>query len=139
VRPDDPSGAASDLPPPRTGIRAQVLLCWLALLLVRIIETKTARVAAVREDLHELHVGVVTGPAGSFTPTSEPATATKAVAAAPEIFRRRSCARPRHLMGPSEPGNFQVHPSRNPPRSAAPSDQDREKSRLAAHAVWCCG
>jgi hypothetical protein len=51
-------------------------------------------VAAVREDLQELHVGVVTGPAGSFTPTSEPTTATKAVAAALEIFRRGSCACP---------------------------------------------
>jgi hypothetical protein len=67
-------------------IRAHVLLCWLALLLVRIIETKTGRTwATVREDLRDLHVGVVTGSAGSFTQTSEPTTATQAVLAALQI------------------------------------------------------
>ena len=67
-------------------IRAHVLLCWLALLLVRIVETRTGRTwAAVREDLQDLHVGVFTGPAGTFTQTSEPTTATKAVLAALEI------------------------------------------------------
>jgi hypothetical protein len=53
-------------------IRAHVLLCWLTLLLVRIIETKTGRTwAAVREDLQNLHVGVFTGPAGTFAQISE--------------------------------------------------------------------
>ena len=64
-------------------IRAHVLLCWLALLLVRIVETRTGRTwATVREDLQDLHVGVFTGPAGTFTQTSEPTTATKTVLAA---------------------------------------------------------
>jgi hypothetical protein len=45
-----------------------VLLCWLALLLVRFIETRTGRTwNTVREDLRDLHIGVFTGPAGSFT------------------------------------------------------------------------
>jgi hypothetical protein len=63
-----------------------VLLCWLALLLVRIIETRTGRTwAAVREDLQDLHVGVFTGPAGTFTQTSEPTTAIKTVLAALDV------------------------------------------------------
>jgi Transposase DDE domain len=67
-------------------IRAHVLLCWLALLLVRIVETRTGRTwATVREDLQDLHVGVFTGSAGTFTQTSEPTTATKAVLAALQI------------------------------------------------------
>jgi hypothetical protein len=67
-------------------IRAHVMLCWLALLLVRIVEIRTGRTwGAVREDLQDLHVGVFTGSAGTFTQTSEPTTATKKVLAALEI------------------------------------------------------
>ncbi|RBY75317.1 IS1634 family transposase [Geodermatophilus sp. TF02-6] len=67
-------------------IRAHVLLCWLALLLVRIVETGTGRTwAAVREDLNDLHVGVFCGPAGIFTQTSEPTPAVKTVLAALEV------------------------------------------------------
>src|SRR3954451_21702728 len=67
-------------------IRAHVLLCWLASLLVRIVETRTGRTwAAVREDLQDLHVGVFTGPAGTFTQTSEPTTAIKTVLAALDV------------------------------------------------------
>ena len=64
-------------------IRAHVLLCWLALLLVRIVETRTdATWATVREDLQDLHVGVFTGPAGTFTQTSTPTPAARAALAA---------------------------------------------------------
>jgi Transposase DDE domain len=64
-------------------IRAHVLLCWLALLLVRIVETRTGRTwATAREDLQDLHVGTFSGPAGSFTQTSELTTAAKKVLAA---------------------------------------------------------
>jgi hypothetical protein len=67
-------------------IRAHVLLCWLALLLVRIVETKTgATWAAVREDLQDLHAGVFTGPAGTFTQTSTPTPAARAVLTALDI------------------------------------------------------
>jgi Transposase DDE domain len=48
-------------------IRAHVLLCWLALLLVRIIETTTGQTwQAIRRELDRLHVGDFTGPAGAF-------------------------------------------------------------------------
>ena len=67
-------------------IRAHVLLCWLALLLVRIIETKTgATWNNVREDLQDLHVGVFTGPAGTFTQTSTLTPAARAVLAALDV------------------------------------------------------
>ena len=67
-------------------IRAHVLLCWLALLLIRIVETKTgATWATAREDLQDLHVGVFTGPAGTFTQTSTPTPAAHAALAALDI------------------------------------------------------
>jgi hypothetical protein len=75
-------------------IRAHVLLCWLALLLVRIIETKTGRTCnTVREDLQDLHVGVFTGPAGAFTQTSTLTPAARAVLAALDIEPPRKILR----------------------------------------------
>jgi len=63
-----------------------VLLCWLALLLIRIIETKSGRTwATVREDLQDLHVGVFTGPAGTFTQTSTLTPAARAALTALDI------------------------------------------------------
>jgi transposase len=48
-------------------IRAHVLLCWLALLFIRIIETTTGQTwQAIRRELDRLHVGAFTGPAGTF-------------------------------------------------------------------------
>ncbi len=48
-------------------IRAHVILCWLALLLIRITET-TAGVPwpSARRELDRLHAGTFTGPAGTF-------------------------------------------------------------------------
>jgi hypothetical protein len=48
-------------------IRAHVILCWLALLLIRIIETTTGTTwPAARRELDRLHLGTFTGPAGLF-------------------------------------------------------------------------
>jgi Transposase DDE domain len=64
-------------------IRAHVLLCWLALLLIRIAETRTGRTwTDLREDLQDLHVGVFTGPAGTFTQTSTPTAGARDALAA---------------------------------------------------------
>jgi hypothetical protein len=53
-------------------IRAHVLLCWLALLLVRVAETTTGRTwPAIRADLQRLHLITFTGPAGTFRQTTE--------------------------------------------------------------------
>src|SRR3954463_10445096 len=59
-------------------IRAHVVLCWLALLLARIVETRagTADQATTwshaRNQLQRLHVGTFTGPAGLFRQTTPP-------------------------------------------------------------------
>ena len=53
-------------------IRAHVILCWLALLLVRVAETTTARTwHHIREHLDELHIGTFTGPAGTYRQRTE--------------------------------------------------------------------
>jgi hypothetical protein len=61
-------------------IRAHVLLCWLALLLARIVETRastpntTTTWPRARTELQRLQVGTFTGPAGLFRQTSQPST-----------------------------------------------------------------
>ena len=53
-------------------IRAHVLLCWLALLLIRIAETRTGQTwPQLRDELQRLHLGTFTGPAGSFRQRTE--------------------------------------------------------------------
>ncbi|MGW4519366.1 IS1634 family transposase [Streptomyces sp. NPDC004393] len=48
-------------------IRAHVILCWLALLLIRIIETQTGTTwPQARRELQRLHAGTFTGPNGTF-------------------------------------------------------------------------
>jgi hypothetical protein len=48
-------------------IRAHVILCWLALLLIRIAETTTGSTwPAIRRELDRLHLGTFTGPTGLF-------------------------------------------------------------------------
>jgi len=81
-------------------IRAHVLLCWLALLLVRIVETTTgATWATVREDLQDLHVGVFTGPAGTFTQTSTLTPAARAALTALDIAPPKKILR----LAPADP------------------------------------
>jgi hypothetical protein len=59
-------------------IRAHVLLCWLALLLARIVETRASTPdqattwPQARTELQRLHVGTFTGPAGLFRQTTPP-------------------------------------------------------------------
>jgi hypothetical protein len=87
-------------------IRAHVLLCWLALLLVRIIETKTGRTwAVVREDLQDLHVGVFTGPAGTFTQTSTPTLAARTALAALDVDPPKKILR----LHPADPETAEQH------------------------------
>ncbi|MBM0228916.1 hypothetical protein [Micromonospora sp. ATA51] len=53
-------------------IRAHVLLCRLALLLVRVAETTTGRTwPKIRAELDRLHAITFTGPAGTFQQTTE--------------------------------------------------------------------
>ena len=65
-------------------IRAHVLLCWLALLMVRVVETRvttpdgqTTSWPRARDTLQRLHVGLFTGPAGTFRQTTAPTDETR--------------------------------------------------------------
>jgi DDE family transposase len=59
-------------------IRAHVTLCWLALLLARIVETRTDTTwTTARAELQRLHVGTFTGPAGTFRQTTTPSPALR--------------------------------------------------------------
>ncbi|MGH8276240.1 MAG: IS1634 family transposase, partial [Steroidobacteraceae bacterium] len=63
-------------------IRAHVVLCWLALLLIRIIETTCDQTwTTLRGELQRLHVGVFTGPAGTFRQRTEITTAQRNILA----------------------------------------------------------
>ncbi len=54
-------------------IRAHVILCWLALLLIRIIETSTGQTwHHARRDLDRLHAVTFTGPTGTFRQRTDP-------------------------------------------------------------------
>ena len=53
-------------------IRAHIILCWLGLLLVRIIETSCGDTwTNLRAELQRLHVGTFTGPAGTYQQTTQ--------------------------------------------------------------------
>ena len=53
-------------------IRAHVILCWLALLLVRVAENTTSQTWPVmRRELDRIHIGTFTGPAGTFQQRTE--------------------------------------------------------------------
>ena len=61
-------------------IRAHVILCWLALLLTRVAETKTGDTwPTLRRELQRLQVGTFEGPAGSFRKRTALTPAQKAV------------------------------------------------------------
>ncbi|MEU1569476.1 IS1634 family transposase, partial [Streptomyces mirabilis] len=67
-------------------IRAHVLLCWLALLLIRIIETTCNDTwFNLRLQLERLHVGTFTGPAGTFRQCTEVTKTQQTILAALQI------------------------------------------------------
>jgi hypothetical protein len=81
-------------------IRAHVLLCWLALLLIRIVETRTGQTwHHLRPALQRLHVGTFTGPAGTYQQTTTPSPEVTAVFAALDL---KLPPRVLHLHTPAE-------------------------------------
>jgi hypothetical protein len=63
-------------------IRSHVLLCWLALLLIRIAETTCEETwINLREELERIHVGTFAGPAGTFRQRTETSPAQRAILA----------------------------------------------------------
>ena len=67
-------------------IRAHVILCWLALLLIRIAET-TARTTwnKITDELGQLTLGTFTGPAGTFRQTADLTPAQRGILASLQI------------------------------------------------------
>jgi hypothetical protein len=79
-------------------IRAHVVLCWLALLLIRIIETSTGDTwKRVRAELGRLHAVTHNGPAGTFTQRTELSTAQR------DIYTTLALDPPRKIIGLSTP------------------------------------
>jgi hypothetical protein len=61
-------------------IRAHVLLCWLALLLIRVAERRTGQTwPALARELGRLHAVTLTGPTGTVTQTTELSTAQQGI------------------------------------------------------------
>jgi transposase len=61
-------------------IRAHVLLCWLALLLIRVAERRTGMTwRQINRELGRLHAITLSGPAGTVAQTTEPTTAQSSI------------------------------------------------------------
>ena len=71
-------------------IRAHVQLCLLALLLIRVAETRSGQTwPALRAELQRLHAITYTGPAGTFRQTTTPSKAQRDILAALDVTRPR--------------------------------------------------
>jgi transposase len=67
-------------------IRAHVLLCWLALLLIRVAERRTGQTwRTINRELGRLHAITLAGPAGMVVQTTEPSTAQLGILRACEL------------------------------------------------------
>ena len=86
-------------------IRAHVLLCWLALLLIRIAENQTSQTwRNLRDELERMHLGTFTGPAGTSRQHTELTASQR------EILRALNVAPPPlflYLQAPEPPANRQ--------------------------------
>jgi hypothetical protein len=106
-------------------IRAYVILCWLALLLIRIAETTTGQTwNTIRRELDRIHLGTFTGPAGSFrqrTEITKPARDLLARLAIEPPRQIHELNRRRHLNRP--PASRDAVLEKRPRPSATPSPQ----------------
>jgi hypothetical protein len=79
-------------------IRAHVILCWLALLLIRVAENETGRPwNRIRADLQRQHAVTWTGPAGTFRQATHPAKPPR------DIYTALSIEPPKKILA-LEPG-----------------------------------
>jgi hypothetical protein len=94
-------------------IRSHILLCWLALLLIRIAETRTGQTwPALHRELQCRHLGTFTGPAGDLRP--------------PYRTHRRLIENPHRPQHPHPRADRRSHPATpqlaaTPPRSDTPA------------------
>jgi hypothetical protein len=76
-------------------IRAHVILCWLALLLIRIAETAADTTwNKTSDELGQLTLGTFTGPAGTFRQTAELTSVQRDIFARLQIPARRRSSKP---------------------------------------------
>ena len=125
-------------------IRAHVLRCRLALLLIRTVETRTTQPrrhvdqpARARESLQRLHVGLFTGPAGPFRQTTTPTDETRRLYTALDLplpplllHTDTESAATRRLATTGTPGNTPRHQSR--PRSPSSHHPSGHSQNLTA-------
>jgi hypothetical protein len=88
-------------------IRAHVILCWLALLLIRVAENHTGQTwPAMRRELQRIVIGTFTGPVGTFRQRTDITKTTRdlltALKSTPPA-RSTSSPRPRPEQSPSRP------------------------------------
>lgn len=84
-------------------IRLHVILCWLALLLIRVAENNAGRTwPAMRRELQRISLGTFTGPAGTFRQRTDiPRTARDLLTALDVDVPARSTSSPRPELDPS--------------------------------------
>ena len=98
-------------------IRTDVILCWLALLLVRIIEsTASSTWSPLREDLQELHLGTFEGPAGTFHRRTELTTAQRGILTQLDVDTPRRSSNSGRL--PQHPDLHDITPGHTTVRAA---------------------
>ena len=96
-------------------IRAHVLLCWLALLLIRISEPTTGDTwSKIRTELDRIHLGTFTGPAGTFRQRTELTAPQKKIFTAlgviepPRVFDATPAGQDETFRDPSRSRNDQA-------------------------------
>ena len=71
-------------------IRAHVILCWLALLLIRVAENQAGQTwPKIRRELNRIHIGTFTGPAGTFRQLTDPSKPARDLLATLNIAQPR--------------------------------------------------
>jgi hypothetical protein len=102
-------------------IRAHVLLCWLALLLVRAAENQAGQTwPTIRRELDRIHLATFTGPAGTYRQRTEIAKPTR------DLLTKLSIDPPRKIHELTPP------PDSSSTASAARSLETRRTARKAA-------
>jgi hypothetical protein len=83
-------------------IRAHVVLCWLALLLIRVAETTTGDTwRNLRHQLDQMHLGTFTGPAGTVKRRTATTTAQARILGALDIAQPREFSELRPATAPA--------------------------------------
>jgi len=102
-------------------VRAHVLLCWLALLLVRIAENQAGQTwPTMRRELDRIHLATFTGPTGTYRQRTEIAESTR------DLLAKLSIDPPRKIHELTPP------PDSRSTASAARSLETRRTARKAA-------